>query len=104
MNNNLVVFLSGGLAIQVQTANDMKKFVDWLKKHDLQDILVANKNYYNDYFKISFWKDLAKKCANKWIHPHYLTIYFGWNGDRLYWNYDYKETAQDFSIIGAQEL
>lgn len=108
MNKLLVDFLSGKVAIQVKTANDMKVFVDWLNKHDIYDMIVSNRNYYKDYAKISFWKDLAKQELSKnhkWIHPSYLCIYFGYMGDRLYWHYEHKEVAQDFnSIVGVSAL
>ena len=108
MNYNLVDFLSGVIAIRVKTADDMKHFVDWLKKYDIQDIMVANKQYYDQYFKISFWKDFAKQCLsrkNEWIHPQSLCIYFGYVLSEVYWNYDREQVLLDYNeIVEAKDL
>lgn len=101
-------FLRGNYAVKVFSADDMAKFVDWLNKHNQFDLLVANQNYRKEYAKISFWKNIAKQelsNKHKWIHPAYLCIYFGVWGDRLYWNYEYKEVANDFGrIVEAKDL
>lgn len=108
MNNDLVSFLNGNLAVKVSTAKDMKDFVNWLEKYDIHEILVANRQYYDQYFKISFWKDFAKQCLKqkqKWIHPRSLCIYFGYIPSGLYWNYDREQVSLDFNeIVEAKDL
>ena len=110
MNNQLVNFLSGQSVIKVSNADDMKCFVNWLKKYDIYDILVANKTYKSYYAKISFWKDMAKDILIKnheWIHPHSLSIYFHFYG-YIEWFYKKEQVIDEFGtdnvIVCGKEL
>ena len=110
MNSNLVNFLSGQSVIAVQSAEDMKHFVEWLNKYDIYDILVANQLHKKDYAKISFWKDMAKQVmsrTNEWIHPAYFTIYFHFIGHTI-WYYKISQVKEEFGdancVIKAMDL
>lgn len=107
MNNQLVNFLSGQSVIQVSNADDMKCFVNWLKKYDIYDILVCNKKYADEYAKISFWKDMAKQYIKQWIHPSYLSIYFAFCS-HIEWFYKKEQVIDEFGtdnvIISGKEL
>mgnify|MGYP007012495057 CR=1 FL=1 len=109
MNNQLVNFLSGQSVIKIHNADDMKCFVNWLKKYDIYDILVCNKKYADEYAKISFWKDIAKQIMskkNEWIHPSCLSIYFTFRS-HIEWFYKQKEIIDEYGtesvvVLGSQ--
>lgn len=109
MNDNLVKFLTGQKAIRVDNADDMKCFVNWLKKYDIYDILVCNRMYYDDYGKISFWRKLVKAyLGHKWIRPDH-PLWFTYNYDRVNYFYDMKGLVDEFGecdniTINAKEL
>jgi len=110
MNKNLTDFLSGQKVIAVKTAEDMQRFVNWLEKYDIYDILVCNQLHKKDYAKISFWKNQAKQIMehnNEWIHPSLFTIYFHFYGF-IGWFYKKQQIKDEFGdtncIIQASEL
>ena len=109
MTNELIYFLNGETAIQVKTADDMKKFVNWLKYYHCEDYLVSNLKYQDEYFKISFWKDIVKQDWVKgWIHPSRIKVIFvahSVDGIRTYlFEDDMKKWEGDITILEANEL
>ena len=109
MNNSLVNFLTGELAVEVKTAEEMKTFVDWLKKFDIQELLVGNYMYEKNYYKISFWKDIVKQLYVKgWIHPSRLKVIFFYHAGKGIDCYLFKEDMYkwwgEIDIIKPQEL
>ena len=110
MSNELIYFLNGELAIRVSNAEEMKEFVKWLEHYHCEDYLVSNLKYRNEYFKISFWKEIVKQdwSKNKWIHPRSVVVYFVGHSVEGVRTYLYKEDIQkwegDISIVKPQEL
>lgn len=109
MNKNLINFLTGETAIKVSTADDMKHFVNWLKKYDIQEILVSNKIIESDYYTITFWKCLAKEmwAKGQWKHPNLIKVLFVYQSQKMeayLFEEDMKKWSGDIEILTADKL